>query len=322
MIYERGVLMEKLHIGEVISHLRKKHNLTQSQLADKICSREYLCKLEKGAFFPTIYTVDLLSKRLNENIYEFYQDIERHNDIDTHIKIQEINELIAQGGEKDLEIRELIQKYEDLPSFKTGEALQFMLYSKAICSYYLDRNYNQAIDFSLQGLCVYKKSFNLNNWTEYIYTNVELTLINMIASIYCRLENIDKGISIYFELLKYLEKYLSQSLYDIHTTGHFYINLYTKVAYNTSNNLIFYKRYKDALDIVDNAINISLRTKYMNAYPSLLKNKLEILYILEDYENARKFYYKALVYYEDMLTEEDVQELIKKANKNYPKIFS
>lgn len=313
--------MEKLHIGEVISYLRKKHNLTQQQLADKICSREYLCKLEKGAFFPTIYTIDLLSKKLNENIYEFYQEIERHNDIETHIKIQQINELISSGSDNDLEIRRLISEYENLPSFKTGESLQFIYYSKAICSYYLDKNYSEAIDFSFKGLCVYKKDFKLDNWTDYIYTNVELTLINLIASSYCRNNDLEIGLSIYFDMLKYLEKYLSRSLYDIHSTGHFYINLYTKVAYNTSNSLISKKRYLDAIKILDNAINISIRTKYMNVYPSLLKNKFVTLYMLNDYENAKKFYNKALIYFEDMLSNDDLTELIKMAKRKCPNLF-
>lgn len=313
--------MDKLHIGEVISHLRKKHNLTQQQLADKICSREYLCKLEKGAFFPTIYTLDLLSKRLNENIYEFYQEIERHNDLETHLKIQQINEFIAQGSDKDLELRRLIAEYENLPTFKSGESLQFIYYSKAICSYYLDKDYNEAIDFSFKGLCVYKKDFKLKNWTDYIYTNVELTLINLMASSYCRSADSDTGLSIYYDMLKYLEKYLSRSLYDIHSTGHFYINLYTNVAYNTSNNLIAHNKYTDALKIVDNAINISIRTKYMNVYPSLLKNKFMILYMLEDYENAKKYYNKALIYFEDMLSNDDLTELIKMAKEECPNLF-
>ncbi|HBB28039.1 MAG TPA: hypothetical protein DC000_02105 [Clostridiales bacterium] len=313
--------MEKLHIGEVISYLRKKHNLTQQQLADKICSREYLCKLEKGAFFPTIYTIDLLSKKLNENIYEFYQEIERHNDMETHLKIQQINELISTGGDNDLEIRKLIEEYENLPTFKTGESLQFIYYSKAICSYYLDKNYTEAIDFSYKGLCVYKKDFKLENWTEYIYTNVELTLINLIASSYCRCDDSDTGLSMYYEMLKYLEKYLSRPLYDLHSTGHFYINLYTNVAYNTSNNLFSKSEYVEALKIVDNAINISIRTKYMNVYPSLLKNKFMILYMLQDYENSKKYYNKALIYFEDMLSNDDLKELINMAKEKCPNLF-
>lgn len=313
--------MEKLHIGEVISYLRKKHNLTQQQLADKICSREYLCKLEKGAFFPTIYTIDLLSKKLNENIYEFYQEIERHNDMETHLKIQQINELISTGGDNDLEIRKLIEEYENLPTFKTGESLQFIYYSKAICSYYLDKNYTEAIDFSYKGLCVYKKDFKLENWTEYIYTNVELTLINLIASSYCHCDDSDTGLSMYYEMLKYLEKYLSRPLYDLHSTGHFYINLYTNVAYNTSNNLFSKSEYVEALKIVDNAINISIRTKYMNVYPSLLKNKFMILYMLQDYENSKKYYNKALIYFEDMLSNDDLKELINMAKEKCPNLF-
>jgi len=313
--------MEKLHIGEVISYLRKKHNLTQQQLADKICSREYLCKLEKGAFFPTIYTIDLLSKKLNENIYEFYQEIERHNDMETHLKIQQINELISTGGDNDLEIRKLIEEYENLPAFRTGESLQFIYYSKAICSYYLDKNYTEAIDFSSKGLCVYKKDFKLENWTEYIYTNVELTLINLIASSYCRCDDSDTGLSMYYEMLKYLEKYLSRPLYDLHSAGHFYINLYTNVAYNTSNNLFSKCEYVEALKIIDNAINISIRTKYMNIYPSLLKNKFMILYMLQDYENSKKYYNKALIYFEDMLSNDDLKELINMAKEKCPNLF-
>ncbi len=313
--------MEKLHIGEVIYYLRKKHNLTQQQLADKICSREYLCKLEKGAFFPTIYTLDLLSKRLNENIYEFYQEIERHNDIETHLKIQQINELISSGGDNDLEIRKLITEYENLPTFRSGESLQFIYYSKAICSYYIDKNYTEAINFSFEGLCVYKKDFKLENWIDYIYTNVELTLINLMASSYCRCDDSDTGLSIYHDMLKYLEKYLSRSLYDIHSTGHFYINLYTNVAYNISNKLFAQQKYIEALKTIDDAINISIRTKYMNIYPSLLKNKFLILYMQQDYENAKKYYNKALIYFEDMLSNDDLTELIKMAKEECPNLF-
>lgn len=313
--------MEKLHIGEVIAYLRKKHNLTQQQLSEKICSREYLCKLEKGTFFPTVYTVDLFSKKLNENIYECYQDIERHNDIDTHIKIQQINELIAQGSNRDSEIRNLINEYEKSPSFKSGEALQFILYSKAICSYYLDKNYLDAIEYCKQGLSVYKKDFSIERWTEYIYTNVELTLINLIASSLFNNNDTKTGLSMCLDLLKYLEKYLSQSLYDIHSSGHFYINLYTSVAFNTTNQLFDKKRYKEALEIVDNAIKISLRTKYMNTYPYLLRNKFRILYMLNDYKNAKRFYNKTLVYYEDMLSKNDFINLVKMTEENYPNIF-
>ena len=36
------------HIGEVISYIRKQQNISQAELADGICSREYIGQIEKS----------------------------------------------------------------------------------------------------------------------------------------------------------------------------------------------------------------------------------------------------------------------------------
>ncbi len=311
--------MTDTHIGQTIAYLRKLRKLTQQQLADGICTREYIRKLENGYNQPTIYIIDLLSQRLQEDIYNYHLSVERHNDIETHLKIQEINDIFAS---KNFELLiKIIQQYENLPAFKDGEALQIIYYSKAMCEYYLSYNYNKAIEYCIKGLNVYKKNFNLANWSKLLYSNIELRIINTIASCKCYNNDLENGIKMIYELLDYLDKYISVTLYSIRVKGNFHVNLYTQVAYNLSNHLTEQLKYSDALKIIDKSITISLRTKYMSMYPYLLKNKFQLLYMLDNIEGAKAYYDKALIYYKDLLPEVELKELISETKKQYPKLF-
>ncbi len=311
--------MTDTHIGQTIAYLRKLRKLTQQQLADGICTREYIRKLENGYNQPTIYIIDLLSQRLQEDIYNYHLSVERHNDIETHLKIQEINDIFAS---KNFELLiKIIQQYENLPTFKDGEALQIIYYSKAMCEYYLNDDYNKAIEYCIKGLNVYKKNFNLNNWNKLLYSNVELRIINTVASCKCYNYDLENGIKMFYELLEHLNKYISGTLYSIRTKGHFHIILYTQVVYNLSNHLTKQEKYNEALKIIDDAIDISLRTKYMDRYPYLLKNKFQLLYMLDNIEGAKAYYDKALIYYKDLLPEVELKELISETKKQYPKLF-
>ena len=125
----------------------------------------------------------------------------------------------------------------------------------------------------------------------------------------------------FYELLEYLNKYISVTLYSIRVKGHFHITLYTQVAYNLSKHLTKQEKYNEALKIINDALDVSLRTKYMDNYPYLLKNKFQLLYILNDVENAKYFYNKALIYYNDLLSENKYLELIDETKEQYPKLF-
>ncbi len=308
-----------MHIGKTIEYLRKLRKLTQQQLAKGICTREYIRKLEGGYNQPTIYILDLLSQRLQEDIYNYHLLVEKHNNIETHIKVQEINDIL--GAENYELLEKTVHMYENLESFKEGEALQIVYYSKALCDYYLRQNYNGAIDYCIMGLKVYKNDFDIENWSDFLYSKIELKLINSIASCQCYNNNIDKGIKLFYELFDYLDKYVSGTLYSIRAVGNFHVTLYTQVAYNLSTHLSRQEKFSEGLELIDKAIKISLKTKFMGMYPYLLEKKFQLLYMLKDYENSKIYYEKALVYYEDLCPEDALKDLISETKEEYPKIF-
>ena len=308
-----------MHIGKTIEYLRKLRKLTQQQLAKGICTREYIRKLEGGYSQPTLYILDLLSQRLQEDIYNYHLLVEKHNNIETHIKIQEINGILENENYELLE--KTIAAYEELESFKEAESLQVIYYSKALCSYYLRENYDEAMNYCIMGLKVYKNDFDIENWRSFIYSKIELKLINCIASCQCCKNNTENGIKIFYELFDYLDTYVSGTLYSIRAVGNFHVTLYTQVAYNLSNHLSKQEKYKDALKLINQAITISLKTKFMGMYPYLLEKKFQLLYMLNDYESSKFYYERTLIYYEDLCSTDLLDSLISESKQLYPKIF-
>ena len=80
------------HIGEVIAYLRKKKRLSQASLADGICTREYLIKIENCRQYPTSAIINDLCQKLGIDIYEEYSLILRHGGFERHNAITELND--------------------------------------------------------------------------------------------------------------------------------------------------------------------------------------------------------------------------------------
>ena len=69
--------MAIFNVGMLISHLRQKRNMTQEKLAEGICARSTIARIEKGERKPDWYTFRNIMYRLGqepENFYSSYAD--------------------------------------------------------------------------------------------------------------------------------------------------------------------------------------------------------------------------------------------------------
>ena len=63
--------MDLLKSGKIISNARKNKNMTQKELADKLCvSDKAVSKWENGKSFPDVATLIPLSEILDLNLYD------------------------------------------------------------------------------------------------------------------------------------------------------------------------------------------------------------------------------------------------------------
>ena len=101
-------------IGEEIKSKRLKRGLTQSQLAENICTQATISNLENGASVPTISILLKLAERLNiefSNIYDYTLNSENKN----NPIFKEVRELCSKVKHKEaLELLETRIKFDEL----------------------------------------------------------------------------------------------------------------------------------------------------------------------------------------------------------------
>ena len=70
-------------IGLALRRLRKKHNLTQKDLANGICSQAEISKIESGTHSPTVDLLFALSRRLQVPMTVFLDRTEQYDSLRT-----------------------------------------------------------------------------------------------------------------------------------------------------------------------------------------------------------------------------------------------
>lgn len=276
-------------IGEIIKHYRLQKKLSQEKLAQGICDRKYISHIELGKQIPTLDIVNQLSERLGVNLYETYALMLRHHDIETHQKIELLNQYFS--IEKRDQLIDLIEQYESLSEFQYGEPLLQIEYARAIYTSWTLRNYKQAIDISLKALS-YKTPFSISaDFSIQHYSNVELSLINVIALNFCRLGDLKNGKKYFDFLSSYMNQLFTQSHYATNRNNHFELRFFSTLVYNY---FIFFKEStSDIKDRIDYALSLLKSLHSHHVLPELLLCKTYFLLLENDIEAATATYQTA-----------------------------
>ncbi|MGL4335757.1 MAG: helix-turn-helix domain-containing protein [Turicibacter sp.] len=141
--------MENYYLGTAIRELRKKKNLTLEELADGICSKRQLQRVETNVNIPSGALLADLSQKLNENIETYFMLSEDINPIELHTFITEVDELYH-NSQYDT-VYHLTCDYLGSHDKLTPLAIQIIGNFKAQAAYYsktiktLDVNYTESL---------------------------------------------------------------------------------------------------------------------------------------------------------------------------------
>lgn len=277
---------EYTNIGEIIKYYREKKHLSQEALAEGICAREYIGKIERNMSSPSIDMINQLSNKLEINLYDSYAMIIEHKNLETHFKITQLNEAIGQRNFE--ELWTLTQHFSEIDDFKDGIPFQFLKYSQALYySMYLN-NYPKSLECALEGLKQHFPSILSLNPTQCTLTNADLVLMQTIAVNLCRIDCLDQGL-LYFNFLShYLEHILSMNIYLVNRNKHFELNFLAHIAYNR---FIFLADYNPSeIHFVDMALEILKKYYYSHMLPELLLCRTLLQCKSSDINNARQTY--------------------------------
>ena len=298
------------HIGELISYLRKQQHMSQAELAEGICSREYIGQIEKGLKFPTTYMINLFCDKLDTNIYDEYALLIQHGGFTQHQMIMTINDHI--NPDKGHLLLELVTEYENSGIPIEGELLQYICYAKALYYGNINIQLEKAIDYCLKGLRSHYPNFTLNDsFASYRLSNIELTLLHCLLNQYYRVGEKALCIAGQKKLFAYLSKKLNTTDYIVHKKLHFEL---IGLALLSHNLFIFGQNEIDLnelLPIIDNAISLLRKYGYTENLPELLFDRCYLYYKLEYKKEYEKVLDEAIAISTFFLGTEKTDKLIK-----------
>jgi transcriptional regulator with XRE-family HTH domain len=195
---EKKVVSMKLNLdfsqlGQVIKEIRQSIGMNQIDLCRGICNQSQLSKIENGESFPQAATLYMLSKRLGVEVNTLFE-MTTNSRMDYVLEFQVLaRDLVRDKKYKNL--YELIQSEKNNPIFtKNAYNYQFLLWHEGISMYHFKNNAVAALN-SLQ------RALNLTLSTNRYINEREMEIMNSIAVIYFEIEDYQKSIDLYNEIL-------------------------------------------------------------------------------------------------------------------------
>jgi transcriptional regulator with XRE-family HTH domain len=150
--------MEFYNLGIIIKELRKKKNISQSELCHEICSQSQISKIEKGIIYPSSILLYQLSERLGIDpnyIFALTQN--------KKLKYVENVKYVMRDCTKQKQYKELyeiVKKEKSENNFQSTEDKQFLIWYEAIAICHVNKSVKTALNL-------------LNNALNLTLTNVD-----------------------------------------------------------------------------------------------------------------------------------------------------
>ena len=261
------------NFGEAIKYYRVLAKMTQEQLADNICAREYIGKVEKGKQVPTLFIVNAMSEKLGINLFDAFALMMEHNDFDTHQKIEALNDAIASRDAK--KAYELASTYASLPGFGCGAPLQYLKYVFSL--YYSNElhDFEKSIQYAKEGLTVSDHVDPNEPPTSHLSVSDMVLLLTLSVSL-CRCKRLDEGKKYFKYLHDCTALRCRENRYIANRNRRFDINMYALTTFNLCE--FFPDDVEENLALLNDSIGLLEEFKSTEKQSELLIYKSKYLY--------------------------------------------
>ena len=284
----------------MIRESRMAQGLTQEQLAEGICSRETIVKLEKGERKPNwfVFREILLRLGLNPEIYQ--DEIVSTNDIYVLKKWNECDRLLT--ARKLDKVKAELDSIEAEKNSSAGKVWQSGLGYWALLSvkasfYSIDslegnqyKNPELAIKYSLESLRIARPDFEIEKIPDYYLATHEYQLLNSLALAYGELEGEHKAIELWRKLKANMEKNYSVSVRD--ASNEWYRNLLCNITVM----LLKTELYEECLQSAEESLVIAQATQSIFHYQNALGAKAFCLLKLGRKDEGEELYKKFMLF--------------------------
>lgn len=308
-------------IGTIIREFRKSKGITQFELADGICSKDYIYAIEKGKYDPSPYILERLSSKLGVDLLDYRNELIKHNSIETHNMYLQLNNYLYTDSTQ--ELINFIPICENNPDFDSGDLYIFLLYCKA-CIAFDNSDFDTCLDYCQQGLNTLGLDlFNTENIL-FNLSNEAVLIIRLYAIALHSLNRITEAKKIYLLIYKHYKFVLNRPIYELNKTIHFQVVTFLIISYNLALIYTDEQNYKKAEPIIIKSLELIKKTKSVHMMIPHLLCYVEICYHTDRLTKAQEMFDDIPIilkycgekeHYEDFLTQYEQYLPLLKLNK-------
>ncbi len=274
--------------GDLLKYYREKAGFSQATLAEDLCSREYIWKIETGKCLPSIDIVSKLSERLNVDLYGAFGNITNHHDAQTHIICSCFAEALK--AKDYMKIMELLNLHENSEPFLSGEPRQIICYAKTVIAFEMNNDDNWG-EWALEGILTSNPSFSDNHKLNAFPSNIEFNLAKSYAIYLCLKKQTDYGLALLESIKEKAETLLNTCLYSLEYHRSFWINTVCSCVYHE---FVFSESHDEKmLNSINDALLLQKKSNRSHMLAELLLCKAVILMNLSLKEQALEAYNSA-----------------------------
>ncbi|SES30800.1 helix-turn-helix domain-containing protein [Salipaludibacillus aurantiacus] len=265
-------------IGVNIKMLREKAKMSQTELAENICTQAQISRIEKGEVIPLSSTLYEISKKLEIDMNEFFNmaSYKRFDYIST-VK----NEIRKAIRNRDYEtVYELVTCEKENPVFSSIEHQQFLLWHEGVAMYYLNKGFNRSIELLLLTL-------EMRNPT--LYSATEIEIMNSIGIIFNEEKEFELSVQYYERALKEMHKLQKK----IELTK-------IRIYYGLSKSLTALGRHRESLNYGKRGINLCVQLESLYLMGELHFQAGINCFYLKHYKRSMMHLNKSLLIFEIM----------------------
>lgn len=274
--------MAVYNIGILIKNLRLQHGLTQAELAEGICSRDTVVKIENGKRKADHYILKNILSRLDaDDLLEYSSAVP---DTKTFELFEQTSKLYNRG--KFDEMEKLLNQIETDQQTDLNLNERQILTSKIAYRMRPDlttEQYQEGIDMSFELLKINRPNFHMDDLETYYLSPGEFERLSHLGTIYGLNGEYDKSATLFQELINNYDKKYGNKV----RPKPWYISLFNNCAFALS----YAERYEEALEVVEKGLNLLLYSSAMQYY-SMLHIKATCLCRLKRMEEGKETYKK------------------------------
>lgn len=308
--------MKSFFIGEMIRQRRMELGLKQNELCQGICEPTTMCRIESGKQTPSLNQLKVLLQRLGLPDERYYAIVSKNEMLISDLQTEIVSSNVFRDPQRGLPKIEELEKIAD-PDDRPIR--QFILRSKVLLGkiengQIVPYTNDEKLDMLFEAIRLTSPNFDIDAICDGLYSVDEVKVINQIALIYSQLEQREKVINIYRQLLAYIENHFQN-------TGQFG-SLFSLVAFNYARELDLVGRYTEAIEVSE--INWKACVQYEAYYylPSTIAIIAECYHFLNQDEKSKAYYKQAFYLFKAIDNKRSLRIITDEAKKYFGDDFS